>query len=90
MEVGSLVRGLEGLFRATILCTTVIGRALAVIKLILFPSDLNPSSGQDVLHGGAIELGEILVEHTIRKKSLPEGINYGFLVTKMEWRPFIY
>ena len=43
---------------------------MAVIELVFFPSDLDPSSSQDVFHGGAIELSEFLVELTIREKVL--------------------
>ena len=41
-------------------------------------------SGQDIFHGGAIELGELLVELTVRGESLSEGVNNGFLVAKWD------
>ena len=54
------------------------------MTLILFPSNLNPSSGQDVFHGGAIKLGEILIELAIREESLPEGVDCNLLVAKWD------
>ena len=54
----------------------------ATVEFILLTSDLDPSSGQDVFHGSAIELGEFPVEFTIREESFPEGIECGLLVAK--------
>ena len=52
------------------------------MKLILSPSDLDPSSAQDVLYGGAIELSEFFVELSIRLESFPEGVDCSFLIAK--------
>ena len=48
---------------------------MAAMKLVFFPYDLDPSSGEDIFHGGAIKLSEFLVELTIRDESLFEGID---------------
>ena len=47
---------------------------MAVMEIVFLPSDLNPSSGQNVLYSGAIEHSELLVECTIRDESLFEGV----------------
>ena len=54
------------------------------MEFILFPSDLDPSSGQDVFHGGVIELCKLLVELVVREESLLEGVNGGLLVAKWD------
>ena len=54
------------------------------MEFILFPSDLDPSSGQDVLHGGVIELCKLLVALVVREESLLEGVNGGLLVAKWD------
>ena len=59
-----------------------IRRAAATIEFILFPPDLDPSSGQDIFHGSVIELGELLVEFVVREESLPKGVDGGLLVTE--------
>ena len=87
-EIGPLVRGLERSFGVSILHVTIVGIALVVIKLILFPFDLNPSSCQDLLYGGAIELDEILIELIISEESFLEGVDRGLLVVK--WNGYLF
>ena len=49
---------------------------------IFCASNLDPSLGQDIFHGGAIELCELFVELTVREESLPENVDGGILVAK--------
>ena len=54
------------------------------MKFIIFLFDLDPSSGQDVFHGGAIELCIIFVELAVREEFLLEGVDGGFLVVEQD------
>ena len=60
---------------------------MTAMELVFFSSNLDPRLGQDVFYGGAIELGEILVELIIREESLLEGFDSPSC--KMEWRLFL-
>ena len=62
--------------------SAIVGWASNAMKLIFLPSDLDPSLGQDIFHGGVIELGHLLVELAIREESLMKDIDGGLLVTK--------
>ena len=62
------------------LLTAIVGQAMETIEFIIFPPDLNPSLHQDIFHGGAIELGELLIELAIREESLPESVDGSLLV----------
>ena len=53
------------------------------MELILFPSYLYPSTGKCVFHGGAIELGQVLVEFPVREETLSKCICCCLLVA--EW-----
>ena len=57
--------------------TAIVG---CMVELVFLPYDLNASSGQDVFHGGVVELSEFLVELAIREESLFKGVDCSFLV----------
>ena len=73
---------LELLHRTSLLTSAIISRPFDAVKLIFFPSDLNPCSGENILHGGAIELGQLFVELPIWEESLSEGVDGYLLVGK--------
>ena len=73
---------LELSLRMSLLTPAIISRPLGTVKLILFPTDLNPCSGESILHGGAVELGQLFVELSVREESLPEGVDGCFLVAE--------
>ena len=52
------------------------------MESIFFPPDLDPSSGQDIFHGGAIKLGKLLIDFIVREESFPKGIKGSLLVAK--------
>ena len=66
------------------LTVTIVGQAAAVMELIFLPYNPNPSSGQDIFHGGTIELGKLFVELDVREESLPKGIDGGLLIAKRD------
>ncbi len=53
------------------------------MELVLFPSYLCPSANVGVFHGGAIELGQIFVEFSVREEILSKCIGCGLLIS--EW-----
>ena len=53
------------------------------MELVLFPSYLCPSPGKCVFHGGAVELGQVLVEFPVREETLSECVCCCLLVA--EW-----
>ena len=52
---------LELSLRTSFLTLAIMSRPLGTVKLILFPTDLNPCSGKHILHESAIELGQLFV-----------------------------
>ena len=79
-----LVYWLKGSLTTPFLTMVIVGRATAAIKLIFLLSDLDPSSSQDIFHGGAVELAKLLVELSVREESLSKGINSSLLITKRD------
>ena len=73
---------LEGSFRTSFLATTLIIWAPNTMKLIPLPSNLNPSSGQGIFHGGAVELDQLFIKLTVREESLSEGIGGSLLMAE--------
>lgn len=55
----------------------------SAMELILFPTYFYPSMGKYVFHGGAVELGRVLVEFPIREDTLSECVCCCLLVA--EW-----
>ena len=54
------------------------------MEFILFPSYLSPYMDQDIFHYGAIKLGQVLVELSIREESLMESVDRDLLVAKRD------
>ena len=52
---------LELSLRMSLLTPAIMSRALGAVELIFFPTDLNPCSGKNIFHGGAVELGQLFV-----------------------------
>ena len=70
------------MLRTSLLTPAIISMPLDAVKLIFFPSDLNPCLGENILHGGAVELGQLFVELPIRDESLSKGVNDCLLVAE--------
>ena len=54
------------------------------MEFIFLPPDLDPSSDQDIFHGGVVELGKLLVELVVKEESILKGIDDGFLIAKRD------
>ena len=75
---------LELSLRTSLLTPAIISMLLEVVKHIFFPSDLNPCSGENILHGGVVELCQLFLERPIREESLPEGVDGCLLVAERD------
>ena len=84
MGVCTPVYRLEGFLRTLFLTAAIVGWASDAMKLIFLPSDLDPSSSQDIFHGGVVELGQLLIELVVREESLLKGIDGGLLMTERD------
>ena len=70
--------------RTSLLTPAIMSRPLGAVEFIFFPTDLNPSSGQNILHGGAVELGQLFVELPVREEALLEGFDGYLLVAERD------
>ena len=52
---------LELSLRTSLLTPAIMSRPLGAVELIFFPTDLNSCSGKNIIHGGAVELGQLFV-----------------------------
>ena len=66
----------------SLLTPAIMSRPLGAVELIFFPTDLNPCLGKNILHGGAVELGQLFVELPVREESLLETVDDDFLVAE--------
>ena len=53
------------------------------MDFILLPPYFSLCSSQDIFHSGAIELGQILIEHSVPNEPLSESVDCCLLIT--EW-----
>ena len=54
------------------------------MEFIFLPFDLDPSLGQYIFHGSAVELCKLLIEFTVRDKSLSECVDCSLLIAKWD------
>ena len=52
---------LELPLRTSLLTPAIMSRPLGAVKLVFLPTDLNPCTGKNILHGCAVELGQLFV-----------------------------
>ena len=69
------------------LTMAIVGWVFDAMKLIFLPSDLNPCSGQGILHRGAVELGQLFVKLPVMEESFLKGVDGSLLMAEGDGHP---